>query len=123
MAAMHARASVFAPSELRPRRRGRRRRATGTSAAGSRPRSLRAPLLAALGSLVFPGLGQALGGSFLRGAVWLLAWWLAVGMAGDDQLSGVMIAVRVAAAADAFAFVRVRLARRPRATHMLHRNA
>ncbi len=93
------------------RRRGRRARSRRHATDRRQRRPLRIPLLAAGISLVFPGFGQALGESFLRSALWLLAWWLAVGVAGDDQLSGAVIAIRVLAAADAFLFVRMRLTR------------
>ena len=105
---------VPAGRHLRPVQSAARRPAGESRRAGSERRPLGMPLVAALVGFVLPGMGHAFAEAFLRGAFWLLSWWLVVGVTGEGQLSAVVVGVRVLAAVDAFFLTRVLLVRRRR---------
>lgn len=99
---------------LRPVPSAARRPVGESRPAGSERRPLGMPLVAALVGFVLPGMGHAFGEAFLRGAFWLLSWWLVVGFTGGGQLSVVVVCVRALAALDAFFLTRLLLVRRRR---------
>jgi len=105
---------VPAERHLRPVTSHARPPAGESRRAGSERRPLGMPLVAALVGFVLPGMGHAFGEAFLRGAFWLLSWWLVAGVTSEGQLSAVVLGVRALAALDAFFLTRLLLVRRRR---------
>lgn len=105
---------VPAGRHLRPVPSAARPPAGESRKVGSERRPLGMPLIAAFVGFILPGMGHAFGEAFLRGAFWLLSWWVVVGVTGEGQLSAVVVGVRALAALDAFFLTRLLLVRRRR---------